>query len=73
MKTKFYTNSARPCWKCSGTIAEYEIDTETSLIDVLCYCCHSRDLFCRSNGDDLTTVLRPGFETPGWAYSGGQL
>jgi hypothetical protein len=58
MKTKFYTNSARPCWKCSGTIAEYEIDTETSLIDVLCYCCHSRDLFCRSNGDDLTTAAQ---------------
>ena len=21
----------------------------------------------------VSTVLRPGFETPGWAYSGGQL
>jgi hypothetical protein len=23
--------------------------------------------------DGFKTVLRPGFETPGWAYSGGQL
>ena len=24
-------------------------------------------------GEDVVLVLRPGFETPGWAYSGGQL
>jgi len=27
----------------------------------------------RGGGDDIAIVPRPGFETPDWAYSGGQL
>jgi hypothetical protein len=45
MKQVFYSDSGKPCWKCSGTIAEYTTDTEVSLIDVICRCCHRRDVF----------------------------
>jgi hypothetical protein len=45
MKTKFVTDNARPCWSCSGTVAEYTINTMVSLIDVRCICCGKRDIF----------------------------
>ena len=45
MKTDFYTDRAKPCWSCSGTVARYTTDTEVSLIDVLCICCGRRDVF----------------------------
>jgi hypothetical protein len=33
----------------------------------------ARDKFSPANIEKIKSVLRPGFETPGWAYSGGQL
>lgn len=45
MKRIFGTDNAKPCWKCSGTVAEYTLDSEVSLIDVLCLGCHHRDVF----------------------------
>jgi hypothetical protein len=33
----------------------------------------ARDKFSPANIEKIKNVLRPGFETPGWAYSGGQL
>jgi hypothetical protein len=45
MKTKFVTNNARPCWSCSGTVAEYTIDMTMSLIEVRCIRCGRSDIF----------------------------
>lgn len=45
MKEKFYTDNAAPCWSCRGTIAEYETDTATSLVNVRCKSCGRPDVF----------------------------
>lgn len=45
MKTLFYTDNAKPCWSCSGTVAEYETDSEVTLIEVRCRGCGRRDVF----------------------------
>jgi hypothetical protein len=47
MKTQFYSDSGAPCWKCAATLHEYTVDDCTSLVDVFCYTCHSRDVFAR--------------------------
>jgi hypothetical protein len=54
MKTLFGSDNARPCWSCGGTIAAYQVDSETSLVDVYCHGCGKRDLFTRDR--DLETA-----------------
>jgi hypothetical protein len=45
MRQQFYSDNARPCWSCNGTIAEYTVDDTISLIDVVCIACRRRDVF----------------------------
>ena len=62
------------------TITAYDIDSVFGLCTILSrkregatFAVH---LECKGpNGNQMLgdVVLRPGFETPGWAYSGGQL
>lgn len=57
MKTTFHTDNARPCWRCSGTIATYTVDDAVTLIDVYCHGCHARDAFVANDHEPpLTTA-----------------
>jgi hypothetical protein len=51
MRRIFGTDSAKPCWRCNGTIAEYTTDaTITTLIDARCVGCGAIDLFATPTG-----------------------
>jgi hypothetical protein len=45
MKLKYYSDNAKPCWGCNGTIAEYETDNKVRLVGVRCTSCGRRDVF----------------------------
>jgi hypothetical protein len=53
---KFHTDNAAPCFRCQSTIATYDVDEATSLVDVFCHGCHQRDTFDRGRRQITTAA-----------------
>jgi hypothetical protein len=44
MKFTFYSDNGARCYKCGGTIHEYQCDDAVSLIDTVCISCGARNV-----------------------------
>lgn len=45
MKTQFHSDNGAPCWRCSGTIYTYTVDTYVTYVGATCVSCRADNMF----------------------------